>query len=196
MILASRDRAHVGLQVPHPAQLDERCGQEAAQADVEDETALDHFDDRSGHDAVAFLDRFDRAPRPLVLGPLLGQDQPALLVLLLEDQGLDLVAHADDLVGIDVVADGQLAGRDDAFGLEADVEQDLVLVDLDDRALDDVAIVELDDGARDGVLEGHAIKVVGHHLAGGVHTCLVDRAHALGGRVVKYRHTCCLGRLV
>ena len=37
----------VGLQVADPAQLDERGGQEAPQADVEDEAALDHLDDRA-----------------------------------------------------------------------------------------------------------------------------------------------------
>ena len=39
--------ADVGLQVAHPAQLDQGGGQEAAQADVEDEAALDHLDDRA-----------------------------------------------------------------------------------------------------------------------------------------------------
>ncbi len=42
---------------------------------------------------------------------------------------------------------------DDPFGLEADVEKDFVLVDLDDRAFDDVTVVELDDGGVDGVFE-------------------------------------------
>ena len=56
-----------------------------------------------------------------------------------------------DLVGVDVVADRELARRDDAFGLEADVEQHLVAVDLDDRAGDDVAVVELDDRGVDRV---------------------------------------------
>ena len=49
----------------------------------------------------------------------------------------------DDLVGVDVVLDRQLARGDDALGLVADVEQDLVAVDLDDDALDDVAVVEV-----------------------------------------------------
>ena len=93
MILASSAAADVGLQVAHPAQLDERGRQEAAQADVEDEAALDDLDDRAADDAVGFLDLLDRAPGPLVLGPLLGQDQAAFLVLLLEDEGLDLVAE-------------------------------------------------------------------------------------------------------
>ena len=152
----------VGLQVAHPAQLDERCGQEPAQPDVEDEAALDDLDDRAGDDAVVLLDLLDGAPGPLVLGPLLGQDEPPLLVLLLEDERLDLLAERDDLAGIDVVADRELARGDDALGLVADVEQDLVLVDLDDGALHDVAVVELDDRAGDGVLEREAVEVVGN----------------------------------
>ena len=67
-----------------------------------------------------------------------------------EDEGLDLVADGHDLVGVDVVLDGQLAGGDDAFGLVADVEQNLVPVDLDDGPLDDVAVVEVLDGLVDG----------------------------------------------
>jgi hypothetical protein len=86
----------------------------------------------------------------LVLRALLGQDQPAFLVLLLEDQGLDLVTDLDDLVRIDVMLDRQLTRGDDPLGLVADVEQDLVPIDLNDGALDDVAIVEVLDGLVDG----------------------------------------------
>ena len=64
------------------------------------------------------------------------------------------VADLDDLVRVDVVLDRQLAGRDDALGLVADVEQDLVPVDLDDGALDDVAVVEVLDGLVDRGEEG------------------------------------------
>src|SRR5207302_558658 len=49
-----------------------------------------------------------------------------------------------------------------------DVEEDLVLVDFDNRSLDDVAVVEVDDRAGDGVLEGHAFQVVVDHLLGDV----------------------------
>ena len=80
---------HVGLELAHPAQLDQRRGQEAPQSDVDDEPALDHFDDRAGDDVVGLLELLDRAPGPLVLGPLLRQDEPTLFVLLLEDEGLD-----------------------------------------------------------------------------------------------------------
>ena len=83
----------------------------------------------------------------------------------------------DDLVGVDVVADAQLAGGDDALALVADVEQDLVLVDLDDRAVDELAVLDLDHRAVDGVGEGHA-EVVDDDLAGGVVALLVEGAHA------------------
>ena len=141
--------ADVRLQVADAAHLDQRGGEEAAEADVEDEATLDDLDDGAVDDAVLFLDLLDRAPGALVLGALLGQDQAAFLVLLLEDQGLDLVADLDDLVGVDVVLDRQLAGGDDALGLVADVEEDLVAVDLDDDALDDVAVVEVLDRVVD-----------------------------------------------
>src|SRR5581483_5523432 len=127
----------------------------------------------------------------LVLGPLLGQDQPALLVLLLEDEGLDHVAGGDDLVGVDVVADRQLPVGDDPFRLVADVEQHLVLVDLDHGAGDDVALVELDDGARDGVGERHAAEVVAHDLHRLVLAFGVGAAEGAvvrgGGRAVRRR---------
>ena len=56
----------------------------------------------------------------------------------------------DDLVGVDVVLDGEFTRGDDALGLVADVQQNLVTVDLDDGAFDDVAIVEVLDRLVDG----------------------------------------------
>ena len=81
--------AEVRREVADAAQLDERGGEEAAEADVDDEAALDDLDDRTGDDAVGVLDLLDVAPRALVLCALLGQDQTAFLVLLLENEGLD-----------------------------------------------------------------------------------------------------------
>ena len=127
--------ADVRAEVAHAAHLHERGGQEATQADVHDEATLDDLDDRSGDDAVFFLDLLDRAPGTLVLRALLGQDEAAFLVLLGEDEGLDGVADVDNVVGVGVVTDGKLAGGNHAFGLVTDVEENLVTVDLDDDAL-------------------------------------------------------------
>ena len=142
--------ADVGREVADTTHLDQRGRQEAAQADIEDQAALDDLDDGAGDDAVLFLDLLDLAPGALVLGALLGQQQAALLVLLLEHKRLNLVADGDDVVRVDVVLDGQLAREDHALSLIADVEEDLIVVDLDDSALDDVAIVEIFDGLVNG----------------------------------------------
>src|SRR5215831_7744105 len=159
--------AHVRLQVANPPHLDQGGGQEPAQADVQDQAALDHLDDGPGDHAVLVLDLLDRAPGALILGALLGQDQAAFLVLLLQDQCLDVLAALDDIVRVDVVLDRQLAGRDDAFGLVADVEQDLIPVDLDDRPLDDVAVIEVLDGLVDRGEEGLlGTDVVDRYLGG------------------------------
>ena len=79
--------------------------------------------------------------------------------------------------------DGQLARGDDALGLVADVEQDLVPVDLDDATLDDVAVVEVLDGRVDSGKEVFLrANVVDGDLRGG----LLDRAgsHVVGTPIV------------
>ena len=184
--------AHVGLQVADPAHLHQRRGQEAAQADVQDQAALDHLDHGAGDHAVVVLDLLDRAPGALVLGALLGQDQAAFLVLLLQDKGLDVVADLDHIVRVHVVLDRQLAGGDDPFRLVADVEQDLVSVDLDDGAFDNVTVVEILDGLVDRGEEGLLRPdVVDRHLGGRAGLCAAR--HVLvgsgGQEVVWTRHT-------
>src|SRR4029450_5040113 len=57
--------------------------------------------------AARLPDLLDPAPGALVLRALLRQDQAALFVLLLEHEGLDLVADLHDLAGVELVADGQ-----------------------------------------------------------------------------------------
>src|SRR5690606_11928398 len=142
--------ADVRLQVADPAHLDQGGGQEAAQADVQDQAALDDLDHGALDRLVGLLEGLDGAPGALVLGALLREDQPTFLVLLLEDEGLDALTDRHHLGGVDVVLDRELPRGDDALGLVADVEQDLVPVDLHDGALDDVAIVEVLDRLVDG----------------------------------------------
>ena len=139
----------VRRQVAEAAHLDERSRQEATQADVDDEAALDGFDDGAFDNAIGFLDLLDIAPGALILCTLLGQDKTAFLVFLGHDKGLDGVADFDDIVGIDVLLDGKFAGGDDTLGLVADVEENLVTVDLDDRTLDQITIIEVLDGGID-----------------------------------------------
>lgn len=124
--------ADVRLQIADATHLDQRRGQEAAQTDVQNQAALDDLDDGALDGLVLLLELLDRAPRPLVLSAFLGQDQATFFVFLGENQGLDLVAHGNDLVGVDIVLDREFAGRDDTFGLVTDVKKNFVAVNLDD----------------------------------------------------------------
>ena len=130
------------VQVVDATDVDQRSGQEAADAEVEDQAALDDLDHGS-LDRLAGLGRgLDLAPGLLEAGALLGQQQAPLLVLLGEHQGVDALAERDLLGGVHRAADRELGGGDDALRLVADVDQDLVLVDPDDLAAHDVALLE------------------------------------------------------
>ena len=138
--------ADVGLQVANATHLDERCGKESAQADVDDEATLDDLDDVAGDDTVGVLDLLDLGPGTLLLCAALREEKAAFLVFLLEDVGLDAISYGDDLIGVDVVLDRQFLRGNNTLGLVANVEKDLVVVHLDNGALDDVPVVEVLDG--------------------------------------------------
>src|SRR4029450_4077915 len=91
--------SHERMQVSNPPEVDERGGQEPAEPDVQDETTLDDLDHRALDRAARLHDLLDPAPGALVLRALLRKDQAALLVLLLEHEGLDLVAALHGLAG-------------------------------------------------------------------------------------------------
>jgi len=101
--------ADVRLQVADAAHLHQRGGQEAAQADVEDQAALDDLDHRAGDHAVLFLDLLDRAPGALVLGALLGQIRRPSLSSFCRTRASMCSAGLDDVVRVDVMLDGQFA---------------------------------------------------------------------------------------
>ena len=82
------------------------------------------------------------APSLLEARALLGQDQAAVLILLGEDERVDLLAELHLVVRIHGLADRELVRGDDALGLVADVDEDLVVVDAHDAARDDVALLE------------------------------------------------------
>ncbi len=135
-------RAHVLVEVRHAADVDQRGGQEAAHAEVDDQAALDDLD----HGALDRLARlrggFDPPPGLLEARALLRHHQPAVLVLLDQDDRVDLLAEVHLVLGVDRLADRQLVRRDHALGLVADVDEHLVLVDPHDVAGDDLALLD------------------------------------------------------
>src|SRR3954452_19547526 len=126
--------------------VDQRRGQEPAYAEVEDQAALDDLDD-AAVDGLARLRRaLDPLPRELEPGALLREDQPALGILLREHERVDLLADPHLVGRVDRAPNRELCGRDDAFGLVTDVDEDLVLVHAHDRPVDDLALVDLGEG--------------------------------------------------
>ncbi len=77
------------------------------------------------------------------------------------------------------MADGELTCRDHALGLEADVQEHLVLVDLHHLARDNVSVFEGNDGLVDRVLEGQVAEVVLDDLARNVNPVRVKGSMTL-----------------
>src|SRR3954463_2164235 len=144
------------VEILDAADVDERGRQEPAHAEVEDEPALHDLDDAAVHRLALLMRRLDRLPGDLEAGALLREDQPTFGVLLRHHERGDLVADADLVRRVHRAADRQLADGDDAFRLVTDVDENLVLVDANDRAVHDLALVD----GRERRL------VVGNQLAG------------------------------
>jgi len=101
-----------------------------------------NLDDRALDRLTRLGGGLDAAPGLLEAGALLRHDQAAVLILLGEDECVDLFAELDLVVRVDRLADRQLVGRDDAFGLVADIDEDFVLIDAHDMTRDDLALLE------------------------------------------------------
>src|SRR3954452_9042059 len=134
------------VQILDAPDVDERGRQEAAHAQVEDQASL-HDLDHAAVDGLARLRRaLDVLPGQLETGALLREDQPALGVLLREDERGDLVSERDLVGRVDRAADRELRDRDHALGLVADVDEHLVLVDADDDAVHDLTLLDRREG--------------------------------------------------
>src|SRR5215213_4518942 len=136
--------AHKRVEVPHAPDVHEARRQEAPEPDVQNETALNHFDHRALDGTLIGVGLLYAVPR-LLKGRSLGREnESAIRVLLLEDQSLYVLADLYDLLRVRTLADRKLVRWDQALRLIADIHQDLILVDPDDMALDDIAVLEVD----------------------------------------------------
>ncbi len=165
------------VQVGHPADVDQRGGQEAAHAQVEDETTLDHFDDVARDRGAFFGGLLDALPGPLEPRPLPGEDQPAVGVFFGEHESVDDVAHRDFFGRVDGLSDRQLVGRDYPFALVADVDEDFVLVDPHHSPGDDVPFFE---GHDRGVVVGNHLPVDFDHEVLAALQCLLRSRRCVG----------------
>ena len=126
----------------------------------------------------------DPAPGALVLGPLLGEDQSAFVILFVEDEGFDLLADRDNRRGVDVGPNRELLGRDQTFGLVSDVDHGTVGIDGDHGSFDDVAFLELDHRLIDGGFEVVAEVIrQGLHAGGDNHRSLIRSSRSWACRL-------------
>ena len=134
------------VEVLHAPDVDERRRQEAADAEVEDQAALDDLD-HSPVDRLAGLGgALDVLPGQLEACALLGQDQTPFGVLLREHERVDLVAERNLVGRVDRAANRELGDRDDAFRLVPDINEHFVLVDAHNRPVHDLPFVDLGEG--------------------------------------------------
>ncbi len=130
--------AHQALDRLRLTQRDLRARKERVDAkEIDDHPTLDLLH-QAALDDFALLGRIlDAIPDLDEIGPLLRQhDQPVLILQFLEED-VDLLT---DLHGIDI---SKLLQGDDAFTLEADVDEDILVVHHQDAALEDFALFEV-----------------------------------------------------
>ncbi|CAB4749281.1 unannotated protein [freshwater metagenome] len=159
---------HIRLKITDSAQFDERCWQESTETNIDDEATLDDFDDKARNHTFFCFDLLDVSPSTLVLSTLLGEDQATLFVFFLKYQGLNQVADADYLGGVDLIADGEFTVWNNTFGLVSDVQQDLVAVNLDHGTADQLAILNCNHARCIRVFERLTVKIIKGDLAGDV----------------------------
>ena len=143
------------FEILNATDVDERGGQEAADAEIDDQAALDDLDDQAVNRLAALGRSLDALPRLLKAGALLGENQTTVCVLLRHHQRVDLFAKLDLVGRVNAPTDRELCDGDYAFALVANIDQDFVLVDAHDFAGDDVTLGKLRDRC----------VVVRHHLA-------------------------------
>ena len=147
--------ADVLADVGRAADVHLRGRQEDVDADVDEQAALDLLGDRPSDDVAFLVLGEDRLPLLLPLGLAVGEADPAGLVFDGFQQDFDGVAGAGDadvLAGLVL----PLVELDDAFGLVANVDHDIVAANLDDLAGDDLVGVE-----RLGVVGEPAVEAFG-----------------------------------
>ena len=141
-LLVHLDDAHAQLlaaqrvEVAHGAHVDLAAGQERPHADVDGKATLDPFDDAADHDLLVGVRALDLVPDLHLLGFFAREDDVAVAVFGLLEQHVDDVAglHGDLPVLVE-----ELLDRDDALGLESDIDHHFGVGDLQHRSLDDLA---------------------------------------------------------
>jgi hypothetical protein len=129
--------AQVGVKVAHRTDVDLRSGKERIDAhQVHHDAALDATDAAALQDVQVVERALNLLPDAYEVGALARQDDIAVLVF---DR---LQKHLDHLADLQVGSIGEFLDGHHAFGLETDVDRDIVLGQVNDAPLDDLTLLE------------------------------------------------------
>ncbi len=143
-----------GIEVAHRTDVDLRTRQERAHADVHGEAALDALDDAADDDLVLGIGALDLVPDLHLLGLLAREHDMAVPIFGPLEQHVDNVAglHGDLTAFV-----GELVDGNHAFRLEADIDNDLVVGDLQHGPLDHFAFRDV---AEAGIVKVQKTRIL------------------------------------
>ena len=119
-----------------------RCRHETAHAvEIHQQATLVVVGDLGLDDVVRFVDLLKLAPALLLAGSIDRNDRVAFLILWLDDEDEDVIADRQGVLLFSRQA-GEFAGRNDAFRLRSDIDQDLIPVKPHDHPVDDIAVLQ------------------------------------------------------
>lgn len=156
----------------YAAKVNQGRGQKAAKANVEDKTALDDLDNLAFHHVAVVEEIFNALPSVLVLGALFAQHEATILVLFLKHEALNRLAYRDDLFRTHVFSNREFFQRNNAFRLEPDIHEHLVVLNLNDGTGNQVTIV----------------KCGNRRVDEGIHLLLIHVVIGKYGRILKFAH--------
>src|SRR5262249_7803392 len=124
------------------AAADVGSGNEASNAQVYSQAALDPVGDHRIERLAGLLGVLDFVPGLFEVGALFGEDGIAVLVLGFQHEHLDSLADFHDVVQVEVRLFGQFVHADDAFGLGPDIHQHAFAVYAHHGSGDDIAFAQ------------------------------------------------------
>ena len=169
--------ANVGVEIAHRAQLELRAGQERLDANVYRETALHAADHGTRKRGLLVVRLLHRVPHTEPLRLFIAQQVAAFRLLALND-------HIDAVAGMQLRLTGvieNLLEGNQALGLHADVDDDMLVSELDDRTGDDRGVVEGLSSSFRGLLPVKGLEGSGEVFHAQVGLVVMQFGRGIGG---------------
>ena len=145
--------SHVSAQIFNTTEVYKRSRQESTKTDIKDKTTLNNLDNFTFNINASFKLLFNGIPSTLVLGTFLRKNKTTFFVFFLKNQSLDGVTHMYKLFWACIFTNRQLTGWNYAFGLKADVQQYLIVLNFNNGTCYQVSLIKIGDGSIDKAIK-------------------------------------------